>query len=64
MINNRELRKRDLYLKKLIAFQDTEPVKVITVCQLTIVLDALAELSVEVGPAKLIISQSRLRAGR
>lgn len=33
-------------------------------CQLTIVLDALAELSVEVGPAKLIISQSRLRAGR
>ena len=30
MINNRELRKRDLYLKKLIAFQDTEPVKVIT----------------------------------
>ena len=29
-----------------------------------IVLDALAELSVEVGPAKLIISQSRLRAGR
>lgn len=29
MINNRELRKRDLYLKKLIAFQDTEPVKVI-----------------------------------
>lgn len=32
--------------------------------QLTIVLDSLAELSVEVGPAKLIVSQSRLRAGR
>ena len=32
--------------------------------QLTIVLDSLAELSVEVGPSKLIVSQSRLRAGR
>ena len=32
--------------------------------QLTIVLDSLAEVSVEVGPAKLIVSQSRLRAGR
>ncbi len=30
MIDTHELRKRDLYLRKLIAFQDTEPVKVIT----------------------------------
>ncbi len=30
MINTRELKKRDLYLNKLIAFQDTEPVKVVT----------------------------------
>lgn len=27
---NRELKKRDIYLNKLIAFQDTEPVKVVT----------------------------------
>lgn len=30
MISSRKLKKRDLYLNKLIAFQDTEPVKVIT----------------------------------
>ena len=30
MINSQKLRKRDLYLDKLIAFQDTEPVKIIT----------------------------------
>ncbi|MGN1415643.1 MAG: ATP-binding protein [Oscillospiraceae bacterium] len=30
MIDTHELKKRDLYLNKLIAFQDTEPVKVIT----------------------------------
>ncbi len=30
MIDTHELKKRDLYLKKLIAFQDTEPVKVVT----------------------------------
>lgn len=30
MINTHQLRRRDLYLNKLIAFQDTEPVKVIT----------------------------------
>ncbi|WP_443720407.1 ATP-binding protein [Ruminococcus sp.] len=30
MIDSRKLKKRDIYLKKLIAFQDTEPVKVIT----------------------------------
>ncbi len=30
MINNSELKKRDHYLDKLIAFKDTEPVKVIT----------------------------------
>ena len=30
MIVGHELKRRDLYLKKLIAFQDTEPVKVIT----------------------------------
>lgn len=30
MIESHELRKRDRYLKKLIGFQDTEPVKVIT----------------------------------
>ena len=30
MIPTKELKKRDLYLNKLIAFQDTEPVKVIT----------------------------------
>ena len=30
MINIHELKKRDRYLKKLIAFQDTEPVKVVT----------------------------------
>ena len=30
MIDTHELKKRDLYLNKIIAFQDTEPVKVIT----------------------------------
>ena len=30
MIESHELKNRDLYLKKLIGFQDTEPVKVIT----------------------------------
>ena len=30
MIDSHELKKRDLYLNKIIAFQDTEPVKVIT----------------------------------
>lgn len=30
MIDSKELKKRDLYLNKLIAFQDTEPVKVVT----------------------------------
>ena len=30
MIGFHELKKRDRYLKKLISFQDTEPVKVIT----------------------------------
>lgn len=30
MINNHELKNRDLYLNRLIAFQDTDPVKVIT----------------------------------
>ncbi|MCD7744839.1 MAG: ATP-binding protein [Lachnospiraceae bacterium] len=30
MIDTRELKNRDLYLNKLIAFQDTEPVKVVT----------------------------------
>lgn len=30
MADSRELKKRDLYLNKLIAFQDTEPVKVVT----------------------------------
>ena len=30
MDENRKLKKRDIYLNKLIAFQDTEPVKVIT----------------------------------
>lgn len=30
MIDSHELKKRDLYLKKIIAFQDTEPVKVVT----------------------------------
>lgn len=30
MISTHKLKKRDLYLKKLIAFQDTEPVKIIT----------------------------------
>lgn len=30
MIDTHELKKRDLYLKKLISFQDTEPVKVVT----------------------------------
>ena len=28
--NGSELRRRDLYLNRLIAFQDTEPVKIIT----------------------------------
>ena len=31
MIRSHTLRKRDLYLDKLIAFQDTEPIKVVTV---------------------------------
>lgn len=30
MGENRKLKERDIYLNKLIAFQDTEPVKVIT----------------------------------
>ena len=30
MIDSHELRQRDIYLNKLIGFQDTEPVKVIT----------------------------------
>jgi len=30
MIDTHELKKRDLYLNKMIAFQDTEPVKVVT----------------------------------
>lgn len=30
MIDSHKLKKRNIYLKKLIAFQDTEPVKVIT----------------------------------
>ena len=30
MIDTHELKNRDRYLKKLIAFQDTEPVKVVT----------------------------------
>ena len=30
MIETHELKKRDLYLNKMIAFQDTEPVKVVT----------------------------------
>ena len=30
MIESHELKNRDRYLKKLIGFQDTEPVKVIT----------------------------------
>lgn len=30
MIDTHELKKRDLYLNKIIAFQDTEPVKVVT----------------------------------
>ena len=30
MIRSHTLRKRDLYLDKLIAFQDTEPIKVVT----------------------------------
>ena len=30
MIDSHELKKRDIYLKKLIGFRDTEPVKVIT----------------------------------
>ena len=30
MIDTHELKKRDLYLKKIIAFKDTEPVKVVT----------------------------------
>ena len=29
MIDTHELKKRDLYLNKIIAFQDTEPVKVV-----------------------------------
>lgn len=30
MIDTHQLKKRDLYLNKIIAFQDTEPVKVVT----------------------------------
>ena len=30
MIDTHKLKKRDLYLNKIIAFQDTEPVKVVT----------------------------------
>ena len=31
MIDTHELKKRDLYLNKIIAFQDTEPVKVVEI---------------------------------
>lgn len=30
MVDTQKLKKRDLYLNKIIAFQDTEPVKVLT----------------------------------
>lgn len=30
MIDIHEFKKRDLYLNKIIAFQDTEPIKVVT----------------------------------
>ena len=30
MIDTHELKKRDLYLNKIVAFRDTEPVKVVT----------------------------------
>jgi len=30
MIDTHQLKKRDLYLNKILAFQDTEPVKVVT----------------------------------
>ena len=30
MINNYDLKNRDIYLKQLIAFQDKEPIKVVT----------------------------------
>ena len=30
MIDTHKLKRRDLYLSKMLAFQDTEPVKVIT----------------------------------
>ena len=30
MIASHKLRKRDIYLNKLIAFQDTEPIQVVT----------------------------------
>lgn len=35
MIESNELKRRDSYLNKLIGFQDTEPVKVITGIQVT-----------------------------
>lgn len=55
MIDTHELKKRDLYLKKLIAFRDTEPVKVVTGirrCGKSSLLKLMAEHLKETGVAE------------
>lgn len=55
MIDTHELKKRDLYLNKLIAFQDTEPVKVVTGirrCGKSSLLKLMAEHLKETGVAE------------
>lgn len=55
MIDTHELKKRDLYLNKLIAFRDTEPVKVVTGirrCGKSSLLKLMAEHLKETGVAE------------
>lgn len=55
MIDTHELKKRDLYLNKLIAFRDTEPVKVVTGirrCGKSSLLKLMAEHLKEAGVAE------------
>ncbi len=62
MIENRELKRRDEYLNKLIAFRDTEPVKVVTGirrCGKSSLLKLMVEHLKETGvPAEQIIEMN------
>ena len=55
MIDTHDLKKRDLYLKKIIAFRDTEPVKVVTGirrCGKSSLLDLFHQYLTESGVAE------------